>query len=667
VLSRLSPDCQSKRATCCDYINGLSQQIRWFSFKRRAKSAIKIALPVQGDASLSDKNGDMPASTVPEKQFQKILANYAQYFPYSTFKLKSSPDGTMSLLAPQENGLVQFLPVKADWVLSEFLSFDGNDFAYAVTRALAGRAPTSDEVSRMSAAAPWQRLDFILEINDAARHLGLQQSVVDAGKLNLIWRTTRQLKNGSIPLLSSAAGTIFRAACSSVLAREAPSIVSQRLLYQCIQKVAALSEKIGESAPSSKVELKGKKRRHVVIANFCAVWPPVNGGQRRVFFLARELSRTFEVEIVTLDRSGSSRTLQLGPNLKEICVAADAGFRNLEVRLHYKVSMSSDLAYTLHWQHCHAYQDVLDRCLADSDIVISSHPYSFYAIQAALQGRKIPIIYDAHNCELEEKEGVLADFPDGLQAIRDVEAAALRGSALTIACAATDAESFSRHYGVKSKDIKIVENGVDAIGVPLLEDKYVAEIRGWLGVKDRLMTVFGGSYYHPNFRAADAILELCRQLPQVTFVMLGGVCQYEPVKSAGSPNLIRLGQVDEDLKWLIYNLSDMGLNPMMEGSGTAVKMFEYAAASLTILSTPWGARGIPLADGGEQIVSDIAGWAPVLEGYAAMPRLERKKIGNKSRETIEKTSDWSVLGKRYREYIGKILADTKKPAKRGGR
>ncbi len=616
---------------------------------------------------MSDKTGSMPPRTVPEREFQKILANYAQYFPYATFRMQSLDDGNPSLLGPTEKSLIRFLPSKAEWSLSEFLAFEGDDFTYAVTSGLVGRTPTSDELSRMSAAAPWQRLEFILEINDAVHHLRLNRSVLDASKAEFVWRMTRRLKDLHLPIVSAAARAFFQRHCSGILAAEASSIASQRFMYRCMDRMAAISARLEKMESVAKLSPASKKRKRIVIANFCAVWPPVNGGQRRVFFLARELSRTFDVDIVTLGRPGDGRTLQLAPNLREICVAADTGFRNLEVRLHHKVSMSSDVAYALYWQHCHAYQDALSNRLAESDIVISSHPYSFYAVQAAMQGRKIPIVYDAHNCEFDEKKSILLEFPEGVEAVKDIEAAALRGSALTIACAATDAESFEQHYSVNGKDVEIVENGVDAVGVPLLEDKYVTEIRGWLGVSDRLMTVFGGSFYHPNFRAADEVLKLCRQLPQVTFVMLGGVCQYEPVRMTAYPNLIRLGQVDEDTKWLVYNLADMGLNPMTEGSGTAVKMFEYAAASLTILSTPWGARGIPLADGSEQIVREIGGWADLLKQYAAMARPERKQIGAKSREKIETTSDWSVLGRKYRDVIGGLLTKPKRARTRGGR
>ena len=50
--------------------------------------------------------------------------------------------------------------------------------------------------------------------------------------------------------------------------------------------------------------------------------------------------------------------------------------------------------------------------------------------------------------------------------------------------------------------------------------------------------------------------------------------------------------MDENTKWLLFNIGDFGLNPMEQGSGSNIKIFEYAAAGLVIVSTPFGVRGV---------------------------------------------------------------------------
>jgi glycosyltransferase involved in cell wall biosynthesis len=204
------------------------------------------------------------------------------------------------------------------------------------------------------------------------------------------------------------------------------------------------------------------------------------------------------------------------------------------------------------------------------------------------------------------------------------------------------------HYGTERAQIQIIENGVDAIGVPFIAQEYVAEIRRWLGVKDGLIAVFGGSFYQANFHAADEIIALARRSPQVTFLILGGICDYQPLKVANQRNLIRLGQVDEDTKWTAFSIADIGLNPMQEGSGSAVKMFEYAAAGLTILTTPWGARGVPLSAEREILVREPTVWADLLHQYAALDPEERKRIGCRAREVVLASADWTIIGGRYR-------------------
>ena len=58
---------------------------------------------------------------------------------------------------------------------------------------------------------------------------------------------------------------------------------------------------------------------------------------------------------------------------------------------------------------------------------------------------------------------------------------------------------------------------------------------------------------------------------------------------ASAPRVRNLGYV-EDLKPL-YAAADIGLNPVTYGSGTSVKVIEYLAAGLRVVSTAAGMRG----------------------------------------------------------------------------
>lgn len=387
--------------------------------------------------------------------------------------------------------------------------------------------------------------------------------------------------------------------------------------------------------------------KRVVIANFYPVWPPVGGGQRRIFYLARELSKEFEVEIVVPERSGNGGTVEFSRSYRECRVPVEGAFRRSETKLDKKVQMAADLSYAKYWKECIRYQEVLTNRLASADVAITAHPYSIHAIHAALRGRDIPVIFDSQNVEARQKLSVLKDFPGELDVIRAIERTALEQSDLTLACSEADAQAFGEDYGIDPASVAIVENGVDAVGVPNVKTEVLQQIRTRLGLGGRLSAVFGGSYHHPNFRAVERILDVAPQVPDMVFVILGSVCNHPMLENLWAENIRCLGQVDESVKWMAFAAADIGFNPMELGSGTNIKMFEYAAAGLPALSTSFGARGVPLQAGTEYLASEIDALPSVLGALSIADRERLAEIGQRARRKVTDVADWTAIGRRY--------------------
>ncbi|MBK8455892.1 MAG: glycosyltransferase [Phyllobacteriaceae bacterium] len=302
--------------------------------------------------------------------------------------------------------------------------------------------------------------------------------------------------------------------------------------------------------------------KRVVIANFYPVWPPMGRGQRRIFFLARELAKTFDVELMVLDRMGVNKTTKFTRSFRETRVTADTRFRAFEHALEKRVKFSADIAYAMHWDECTIYNDLLAERAETADVMITAHPYSMYALQKARQKRPIPIVFDSQNVELRQKAPLFGENRDLVDALRQIESSALVESDRVIACSVDDAAAFGEDYGFDVSKIAIIENGVDAWGVPSVPEETRNQILDGLGLRDKLVAVFGGSMHFPNLRAVDRILDFARAAPDVVFLILGGVCNFDKLKSAVPANVIPLGEVDESVKWLAFAISDIGLNPM---------------------------------------------------------------------------------------------------------
>lgn len=77
---------------------------------------------------------------------------------------------------------------------------------------------------------------------------------------------------------------------------------------------------------------------------------------------------------------------------------------------------------------------------------------------------------------------------------------------------------------------------------------------------------------------------------KIIAILLGTIGRYfKKMYPQGFLNIIALGFVENIQE--IYSVSDLAINPMMSGSGANVKIIDYLAAGLEIISTPFGMRG----------------------------------------------------------------------------
>jgi glycosyltransferase involved in cell wall biosynthesis len=229
-----------------------------------------------------------------------------------------------------------------------------------------------------------------------------------------------------------------------------------------------------------------------------------------------------------------------------------------------------------------------------------------------------------------------------------VEHALCHAAHLILACSHEDRSAFIRLYGVPPERTRVAANGAftHAIVPPTLEEKAAA--REALGLGAPPAALFIGSEYGPNVDAARFIAStLAPALPQVQFVVAGGVGQAITARRA---NLRVTGKISEEDKRRWLQAVDLGVNPMFAGSGTNIKMFDFMAAGLPIVTTPIGARGI-MADGENMAVVEPDGLAAALSALVADPERARS-MGRAARETVERNYSWE----RISEQTGALLS-----------
>jgi glycosyltransferase involved in cell wall biosynthesis len=160
-----------------------------------------------------------------------------------------------------------------------------------------------------------------------------------------------------------------------------------------------------------------------------------------------------------------------------------------------------------------------------------------------------------------------------------------------LAVSEDDERYFMGHDDTRRLMAPIVRCGVDAMAyVRSAADR--SGKRAELGVADdEWLLAFSGSAYRPN-------VEACARLEafgvangdwlaqrRVRLLLLGSMVE-RPYRAGA---VIATGRVPEVLPY--FSAADAGFNPITSGAGANVKLFEYMAARLPVISTAFGVRG----------------------------------------------------------------------------
>lgn len=425
----------------------------------------------------------------------------------------------------------------------------------------------------------------------------------------------------------------------------------------------AVSAGAGVTRPIMPSAIRGRRPRVVVLTTF-RVAERGHGGQLRGFHLYGALARHAEVEIVSLASGGPAGSTELAPGLVETAVPISDAHRAASDEMTLAVGVPiSDLAAGSEIARTPEYLTTLGRAARHADAVILAEPYLLPALAAAEV--ELPFIYDAFNVEADLKAEILPRTPAGDAALARVEAierAATAGAAVITACSAADARSLATDAGRPAGDAVVVPNGTDCSAVtPPTPQQRRRDGRRWLdrhrGLDGRdrpavALAVFFGSWHPPNLAAAEVVLDLAERLTGMVFV-LGG---RHGDALAGRPlpaNVIVTGVVTGRTKDLLLRVADVALNPMMSGSGTNLKVIEYLAAGVPVVSTPFGARGLDLVDEEHLLLAPVGRLADAVWQVVDDPdsAADRAAAG---RARVEERYDWPRLGDRLAEVVAQV-------------
>lgn len=199
--------------------------------------------------------------------------------------------------------------------------------------------------------------------------------------------------------------------------------------------------------------------------------------------------------------------------------------------------------------------------------------------------------------------------------------------------------------GVPAGRLAVIPHGVD---IASFVDAEPADLRGRFELPDDCrILVFHGTYrYSPN-------LEAIRFLAREILPSLGGKYRVlavglDPPGRTPAPEVCFTGPV-EDLPAVIKG-ADIAVVPLKEGGGTRMKVLDYLAARVPVVSSAKGVEGLPLEPGTHYLrADDASAFARAILSLDADGGL-RDRLAAAGADFVADL-DWGRIGERYLELL----------------
>jgi glycosyltransferase involved in cell wall biosynthesis len=410
-------------------------------------------------------------------------------------------------------------------------------------------------------------------------------------------------------------------------------------------------------------------RRLLVLSFFPAFQPPRSGGEERLYHLYAALGRDFDVTLVSPTYPDHAhQVVRLGPRLREHRVPKTA----LHLRLHMALDAEqigpecSGLVCALASAADDEYRRTVRELAGDADAVVHEFPYMLgYDEGFGRDGR--PRIYNSHNLEAR----MAADLFRGprrqryIDFVADLEARLARGSDLMFATSEDERVAFHQRYGVPLEHIALAPNGFQPRPRGAAGEVPPAVARRMLDLPaGPPLAIFLGSAHPPNREAARALCEeLAPALPELHFAIAGAVCD---ALTATPANVTCLGVVSDEHKALLFRAADVALNPVTSGAGTNLKLLDYFAAGLAVVTTDFGARGLPVESDRHCIIAPRPAFAAALRALAG-DAARRQRLGAAAAELATARYAWPAIaaevGQRIHALLDRLPGGGRRPAR----
>jgi glycosyltransferase involved in cell wall biosynthesis len=381
--------------------------------------------------------------------------------------------------------------------------------------------------------------------------------------------------------------------------------------------------------------------KKILVVNDFPIYPPNHGGKIRIYNIYKHLSRFYHVTYVCYGDSDKVEENILSDNFIEIRVPKGFVHRNaIKALSKWLGAGSDDVVAMLLCKFNGKLISILKKYIPECDIVVSSLPYMFPAIRENLDGKRL--IYEAQNVEYALKRSIYRDGPIKnllCRALKTVEGDLTAISEMVFVPSSLDIDQIMQIYGIPGTKLYLSPNGTDlSMFDTICRDRFSMKEK----LVDGPLALFMGSGHPPNIEAARNIIDkIAPSLRDVYFTIGGSVGL--GIRNTDLPKNVGLTfGISDDEKLELFRGADVALNPMMSGSGTNIKMLDYMAAGLPIITTPVGARGLDVENYRDALICSISEFPEKIIEVLGNRELYNK-LSRNGRKLVEEKYDWNII------------------------
>jgi glycosyltransferase involved in cell wall biosynthesis len=407
------------------------------------------------------------------------------------------------------------------------------------------------------------------------------------------------------------------------------------------------------------------------------IFPPVNGGMFRPLFFLRELARQHDVTTIIIGQTRAEAEQRSSPyafpDQVELLTSEEAPPRSLFDRLPQRLGRSLQYrwlnrsprgpASSVLLQCHHLVRRVL--CRQRVDLVIFNHTYTMRAV-APFVARLSP-----HSVRVLSTHNVNSDLD------RQIREGGRHAAENPAAQRSYRLELWTESHFNLFVDAFIANSDVDRLKLEQMNRNLVPGYAVPTGVdtstlcfdlnaakrESNRLLFCGTMSYAPNVTGLLWFVEkvwplILAAIPGARLTVIGGgEPAPELVQRLGAePTVEFLGGVDSTVPY--YHRTAVAVVPLLQGSGTRVKIMEAMSLGSPVVSTSLGAEGIRLQASVHIEIADLP------EAFAqAVTRLLRdaehfETMRCQARLLVEREFDWRVVGGRLNSVVAEVLGRT---------